>query len=280
MAESNKAFSDIEYTVNETDGFAKIVFNRATRGNSITPQMGLEIKEAISLAEKNLKVRAIILTGAGKFFCTGMDLGASNQNQLEADLQTGSAAQNSIELFESIKRCTKPTIALINGPIYGGGCGIFFVCDIRIAVENSFLCFAEVKRGLVPALISAYIVPQLGEYLSNVYMMTGMKLYAKDLFQRGLISRIVAQPSDLENESKEFIKEIRGCGIGAVSATKENVQFCASHPFSESKIHVQSVFSKFIHSEEAMYGLSCFMQKTQPDWQSFAESQINLSSKL
>lgn len=264
MGEADWKF--VEFCVESGVGW--ILLNRAQRGNSITPEMGEEIQKAINLCVSDQNVRAVVIKGKGKYFCTGMDLGGSNQQNLEEDIKSGVAAKRSLSLFECIKNCPKPTIAAVNGPIYGGGCGILFSCDIRISIKDSFLCFSEVKRGIVPALISAIIVPQLGEYLSGVYMMTGMKLPIEKLYQLGHVSELVESTGELDEMIRKYVEEIKTCAPGAVANTKANVKFCAGNTNSANKEHVQSVFMKTVHSEEALYGISCFMQRKKPDWTS------------
>merc|ERR1712110_611303 len=110
--------------------------------------MGEEIQQAIQASESNDNVRAIVLRGSGKYFCTGMDLSGTNQSNLEEDIKSGVAANRSFQIFQSLKNCSKLTIAVLNGPAYGGGCGLFFACDIRFAHADAFLCFSEVKRGI------------------------------------------------------------------------------------------------------------------------------------
>jgi len=256
----------IEFKVEGNIGW--IFLNRPQRGNSITPEMGVEIQKAITICDNDINVRAVAIQGNGKYFCTGMDLGGSNQQNLEEDIKSGVAAERSLQLFRAVKSCKKPTIAVVNGPIYGGGCGLLFACDIRICVPGAFLCFSEVKRGIVPALISAIIVPQLGEYLSNVYMMTGMKLPVEKLYQLGLVSELVSK-EDLRATVEKYVAEINTCAPGAVANTKKNVQFCAGNTDEDNFEHVKDVFMNTVHSDEAMYGISCFVQKKQPDWSSF-----------
>jgi len=126
-------------------------------------------------------VRVIVVTGAGSYFCTGMDLGGGDQASMSQKLDEG------ISFYERLRNCKKPLVARINGPALGGGwlpafwlsiewwscvvsligfmCtrrGLVFAADIRVATKDAWFCFSEVKRGLVPAVISAYIVPQIG----------------------------------------------------------------------------------------------------------------------
>ena len=257
-------------------GVAFITFNRPDRGNAITPDMGKEIQSTLNDCKSDPSIVVVVFTGKGKFFCTGMDLGSSNQQNIDNELQSGQAAADALQLYLTIKNFPKPTVAAINGPVYGGGCGIVFCCDIRIGVKNAFLCFSEVKRGIVPALISSVIVPQLGESLSLQYMTTGMKLYVSRLYELGLVSALTENVEELHNKVGEFIAELRTSAPNATSTTKKTVQYCATHSPEESYKHVKNVFTTTVHSEEALYGISCFVSKQQPDWSSLN----NIPSKL
>lgn len=250
------------------DGVGYITFNRPDRGNSITPEMGKHVQSALQECEKDNSIFAVVITGKGKFFCTGMDLGSSNQQNIDNSLASGQAASEALQLYLAIKNFPKPTIAVINGPAYGGGCGIVFACDIRIGVSKAFLCFSEVKRGIVPALISSIIVPQLGEALSLQYMTTGMKLFISRLYDLGLVSVTTENVDDLIPRVKEFIAELRTSAPNATAVTKKTVQYCSAHPPEDNYKFVKNIFTTTVHSEEAMYGISCFVSKQTPDWKS------------
>lgn len=118
-------------------------------------------------------MRVVVLTGAGKYFCTGMDLGSANQESLQQQIDQGTAGHAFLRILSQIRDFKKPIIARVNGPVMGGGCGVLFATDLRVMLQNSFLAFPEVKRGIVPALISAFIVPQMGLYRTKQYMLTG-----------------------------------------------------------------------------------------------------------
>lgn len=168
---------------------ARIVMNRPTKGNAFNPEMILAMQEAFRRAVQDADVRAILLTGAGKYFCTGMDLSSSNQDSLNQggkDSQIGSAGF--IDLCNQIRDCPKPVVAAINGPVMGGGNGLLFCCDIRLAPPNAWFQFSEVKRGLVPAMISTFIVPQLGLFHSRELFITGRRLPAARALQIGFLT--------------------------------------------------------------------------------------------
>jgi len=260
------AYKEIIYNVR--DNVATIFMNRPERGNSISTVMGTELKLAIDEAINDTNVRIIIFTGSGKYFCTGMDLGAGMQGDMEQRLKDGTAANYGLELFEKFKNCKKPIIARINGPALGGALGLIFCCPIRIAaINNVYFCFAEVKRGIVPALISAYIVKQLGTFQSKQFMITGMRFSSERAYQLGVLSSIV-QTDQLDIEVDRYVKELLSSAPRAMGVIMETVEYVAEHTHDKNVDKVKQIFAQTVHSEEALYGISCFVQKQKPDWAS------------
>jgi 1,4-dihydroxy-2-naphthoyl-CoA synthase len=152
-----------EVKVSVANHVATITLFRPHRGNSITPSMGKEVLDALTRIEESREIHVLILTGSGSVFCTGMDLSGARDN---SDFDASA-------FFERLKSFPKPIVCQVNGPAMGGGMGLVFVTDIRISLKKAHFSFPEVKRGVIPALISSYIVPQLGPYLSTQYMLTG-----------------------------------------------------------------------------------------------------------
>jgi len=246
-----------------------ITLYRPTRGNAISSSMGNELVQAVKLMENDPKVRVVVLTGSGKYFCTGMDLGQSNQQQVATSLEHGSGASSSLMLFESLRNCKKPVIARINGPALGGGFGLVFTSDVRIVAKSAWFWFAEVKRGIVPALISAYIVPQIGPFQAKHYMMTGGKISAEKALELGFVNCVV-DDDKLDQVTNEYVEELVGSAPAAMAVVKSTVDFVAHHTHEQNLEHVQKVFNDTVHSPEAMYGMGCFVQKKKPDWSEFA----------
>jgi methylglutaconyl-CoA hydratase len=233
--------------------------------------------------EEDPKVRVIIVTGKGKYFCTGMDLSSANQADLSDRLQSGSAAENSMRLFESFRNCRKPIISRINGPAMGGGWGLIFTTDIRIASPKSFFWFAEIKRGIVPALISAYIVPEIGAFKAKQLFLTGQKISPQNALELGLITAVADDSDSTEDESKldklveVYVKELLEGGPGAGKAIKVMVNEEVGAAHERNREIVKKVFAATVQSEEAVYGMSCFIQKQKPDWASFIQQQRQLA---
>ncbi|KAI9331758.1 ClpP/crotonase-like domain-containing protein [Obelidium mucronatum] len=187
------------------------------------------------------------------------------------DLSTASSGaaapfDTALNLFTRIAEFPKPTIGKINGPALGGGVGLLFVTDIRIAVDNAFVQLAEVKRGLIPAIISLFIVPQLGPCLSKQYFLTGEKVPVQKLLQAGCITACV--PGDkLDAVVADFAAVLLEGGPQAQSTIKQLVRVVDGADSKEGKtLFVKGVFEGMMKSKEAAYGMKAFLDKKKPDW--------------
>lgn len=125
-------------------------------GNSLTMAAMRDMTKQFRELSANDAVHRIIVTGRGRFFCTGMDL--------KEDVFTSVADRYAVlhDFFPTIDACPKPTVAVVDGPAFGGGVGLAMVCDVRIALSTASFCLSEVKLGLCPATISKYLIREWG----------------------------------------------------------------------------------------------------------------------
>ncbi|KAJ3043271.1 EnoyL-CoA hydratase, partial [Rhizoclosmatium hyalinum] len=146
------------------------------------------------------------------------------------------------------------TVARINGPALGGGVGLVFATDFRIAIDSSFIQLAEVKRGLIPAIISLYIVPQLGPSLSRAFFLTGEKVPIQRLHQAGIIYSIATSPTHLDESVSSLAALLIEGGPSAQSTIKQLIRVVSGSESEDSKVrHVKSVFEGMMKSKEAAY---------------------------
>src|SRR5579859_2721184 len=156
----------------ESGGITTITFNRPEKRNAISYELIADLRAALAQAEKSSS-QALILTGAGKAFCAGMDLedlkglmGRTNEQNI-ADSETMAS------LFRSIYEFPKPTIAAVNGPAIAGGTGIATICDFTLASREATFGYTEVRIGFVPAIVSTFLVNQVGEKQARDLLLTG-----------------------------------------------------------------------------------------------------------
>lgn len=242
---------------------ATLTLNRPNKGNALTATMNEQLLSYLDQLKIDRNVRVIVLTGSGKFFCTGMDLSlTSNGNKLEESFAQG------IQLYEMLYHYPKPIIARINGPCLGGGVGLVFTTDLRVAHQDAYFALTEVKRGLVPAIISQYIVPQLGTQRAKEYMLTGQRVKMESI---GV--DVVASENELDCKVNDYVNMLLESAPGAMSDIKRLVHAVETGNEVERtkriQEHVKQAYLSMMQSEEAAYGIMSFINKKKPDWSAF-----------
>eukprot|EP01097_Dermamoeba_algensis_P012054 TRINITY_DN95_c0_g1_i2.p1 TRINITY_DN95_c0_g1~~TRINITY_DN95_c0_g1_i2.p1 ORF type:complete len:269 (-),score=69.47 TRINITY_DN95_c0_g1_i2:119-925(-) len=253
---------------------ATITLWRAERFNAITTTMGIELKTAFKNVAEDATIRVLVITGNGKYFCTGMDLAAKGDQSLMGEEESDAAAHNAYLIFEPLRKFPKPVIGRINGPVIAGGLGLMFVCDIRVALKGSYLCFSEVKRGLVPALISTYIIPQLGLYHTKQFMLTGERVPIERAYELGAVSGLADDAAQLDKLVQGYINELLQNGPNAMANVKKLSNFVSSHTHEENIDAAKQVFAQMIKSDEAAYGISCFLKREKVDWSPYGLGKL------
>ncbi|CAG8675097.1 ClpP/crotonase-like domain-containing protein [Gigaspora rosea] len=209
---------------------ATITLNRPERGNALNSDMVVEFLNLFTKVEEDPSVRIIVITGAGKFFCTGFDLQTSSTipEELSNIFEAG------YRFYKTINDCCKPVIAKINGPALGGGLGLVFTTDIRIALKEAYFSFPEIKIGVVPAIISRYIVPEIGLFKAKQYMLTGEKISAEQGVLDKFITCIVKDHEELNNKVNQYTKQLLNPPV-AIRTIKKLVNLIGSTENEELK---------------------------------------------
>ncbi|KAJ2956289.1 hypothetical protein NQZ79_g7823 [Umbelopsis isabellina] len=248
---------------------ATITLNRPKRGNSLTAQLNEQLLNTLKRVAADDTIRILVLTGAGKYFCTGMDLGSSS-----GDHSPDVAVEKGMEVYDYLYRFPKPVIARLNGPALGGGVGLMFACNIRIASKEFYVALTEVKRGLIPAMISQYIVPEIGQFKANEYMLTGRRVSAEEGFRQNFLS-IVVEHDQLDQAVGKYVDLLAESAPGAMRDIKDLVKVVGGKSDAdrhENKEYIKKAFVKMMNSPEAAYGIMSFTQKKKPDWDDFIKS--------
>ncbi|KAG0342160.1 EnoyL-CoA hydratase [Podila humilis] len=264
--------SEKEILYTQQGAVATITLNRPKRGNALSGPMAAQFVEAINRAVDDSTVRVIIITGNGKYFCTGMDLTSQASNDDDSFTATDSVT-TSQNMFTTLAKCPKPTIARVNGPALGGGVGFVFACNFRIVHPSAYFSMPEVHRGLIPALISEIIVPQLGAFRSKQYMLTGERIPAAEAYRVGFVTS-VADPQDegsLDKKVQECVNMLSLSGPGAMRDIKNLIDEVDARGGEKGAVTstVREAFNKMITSEEAAHGIGAFASREKPNWDEF-----------
>jgi hydroxymethylglutaryl-CoA lyase len=261
-----------EYLVHRSHSTIKITLNRPKNGNALTSNMCRGIHELMTRISRDQSCFRIIITAHGKFFCTGMDLSSGGAS-------SKSSEQNFMELsrlFEGIESAPQTTVALINGPAFGGGVGLAFACDIRLATRNSQFRLTEVRLGLCPAVISKYIFREWGIGFAREAIITARSVSARELYDKiGSIHGIADDNAKLDTLLEEYLDTLRACAPKASTESKILARAAWQHPGAvEQKDAIKRVFDTMMASEESRIAMDNFRRGIrQTDWEKVLQSQ-------
>lgn len=244
---------------------AWITINRPDVKNAFNATVISELASAFREVNGRKDLRAVVLTGAGDAFCAGADLkwmGDVLKYSYEENL---SDSLNLAEMFHLMFTCALPTIARVNGPAIGGGCGLAAVCDIVIASDNAIFSLSEVKLGLVPACISPYVIRRMGDKNCREYFLTGERLTAQKALAAGLANQVVPQEK-LNNAVNFRVEQLLSSGPEALSWCKQLLDKAPSIPEPEVGKYTAEVIARLRMGAEGQEGMKAFFEKRKPKW--------------
>ncbi|UWQ52584.1 crotonase/enoyl-CoA hydratase family protein [Leisingera caerulea] len=252
----------------ETDdrGVCTLTLNRPDKHNAMSGQMLQELTLAAKRLASDETVRVVVLTGAGKSFCAGGDLGWMRQ-QMDADAETrGREARVLAEMLMALNTLPKPVIGALQGNAFGGGVGMASVCDLAIGADHLKMGLTETKLGLIPATIGPYVIARMGEAKARRVFMSARLFGADEAVELGLLAKAV--PADQLAEAVEAeVSPYLNCAPGAVAAAKQLARDLGPRLDDAVIDHTIEALVERWEGEEAREGISAFFEKRKPGWQ-------------
>jgi methylglutaconyl-CoA hydratase len=172
-------------------GIGIITLNRAERHNAFDDALIRELSQALTAMDTDPAVRVVVLSSTGKSFCAGADLNWMKRAAGYSAEETQRDALGLAGMLRLLNEMRKPTVARVQGPAYGGGVGLVAACDIAIAAFDAQFALTEVRLGIVPAVISPYVIAAMGERKARRYMLTAERFSAAEAYRIGLVHEIV-----------------------------------------------------------------------------------------
>ena len=250
----------------DKDGNATVALNRPEVHNAFDPEMGAQLITALKTLESNPKVRAVVLIGQGKNFCAGADIEHMKKSAKFTREQNRKAALASAQMFHTLYALNKPTIACVQGAVRGGGVGLVAACDIAIGARDATFRLTEVRLGIVPAMISPYVVAAIGERHARRYFMSGEEFDSAEAYRIGLLHDIV-ELHDLKPRVGRVLADLYCGGPQAVVAAKRQVARVAHAAISPAVVEdTASTIAEIRATPEAQEGLSAFLEKRKAAW--------------
>jgi methylglutaconyl-CoA hydratase len=250
----------------DDDGNATVMLNRPEVHNAFDPEMVEALTNALHVLGEDVTVRAIVLVGAGMSFSAGADIGHMKRSAKFSRKQNYDSALQTARMLHTLYTVEKPTIACIRGAVRGGGCGLVAACDVAVAARTATFRLSEVKLGIIPAMISPYVIAAMGERMAHRYMITGEEFDAAEAYRIGFIHDIV-EDEELTARIGTLLAHLYSSGPKAIVAVKQLLRLSAHAPIDESIIEETSRRIADIRAtEEAQEGLSAFLEKRQAGW--------------
>lgn len=270
MAESNPT----SVVVRTEGGVARVVLSRPDRRNAFDETLVAELHGAFEALAGDRSVRVIVLEGEGKAFCAGADL-AWMRNQATATLEENVlSARRMADLFERIHTSPQAVIAKVHGAALGGGAGLVAVADVAVASEGTQIGTTEARLGILPAVISPYVIAKIGPGQARRWFVTGSRMDAREAHRVGLVHEVVPE-ADLEGAAMRVTFEVLQCGPEAVSACKDLVDavwgaMSLAATTEEGpdllKDFTATRIAEIRVSPEGQEGMRAFLEKRKPRW--------------
>ena len=247
---------------------ARVSLARPDRHNAFDASLIADLRTAFArlAGEPPERLRAVVLAGDGPSFCAGADITwmrASLELDIEANEQDAMAMA---EMFEAIDTCPVPVIARVHGVALGGGTGLCAVSDLVIAESGTRFGFTETRLGILPAVISPFVIAKIGESNARALFPGGRRFDAARAQRIGLVHELVEGPQALDAAVDAALSDLLAAGPTAARAAKSIVREVRGLPHGSSKWHTARVIARQRRSAEAQEGLRAFLEKRPPSW--------------
>lgn len=255
--------SDETVVYEVADQVATVRINRPKARNALDPESMVLLTAALDRAAEDADVRVVVLTGTGDTFSAGADLKAALAQ--DSGGFAGSGPEAMANLMIKISDLPKPTIARVQGNVFGGGNGLVAACDLAVASDHVRFAFSEVRLGLTPAVISVVCLPKLTRADAAELFLLGNRVSAERVRAAGLIN-CVETADGMDAKIAEWVRDLRMGGPEALAGTKDLLRKVPAVSRSEGYAYTSAVSGAFFRSEEAKEGMTALLQKRRPDW--------------
>lgn len=250
----------------ERDGaIARVWFNRPEVHNALSPAVGAELAATMHALAHDDGVRVVVLGGRGPSFCAGADIGAMKASATATFQDNLSEAEKLGGTFAALADFPKPVVARLHGGVYGGGVGFCCACDISVSSDDAKFGLTEVRLGIVPGLISPYVIRRLGDRVARELMLTGERFDAATALRLGLVHHVVPA-AELDAKVNERVQQLLAGGPQAQKRIKMLLELWSDSSWEEYRGSLPRTLAEVRSGDEARDGLAAFLEKRKPKW--------------
>jgi len=241
-----------------------ITLNRPERRNAMTPRMQEELIAAMEAAGAS-DCRVVVLAGAGESFCAGLDLSVLQGAKDKSAAEHRADAERVAKLFRTLYELPKPTIAKVQGAAVAGGTGLATICDFTLAVPTAKFGYTEARIGFVPALVSAYLVLQVGEKVARGLLLTGRIFGAEEACRLGLVNEVVT-PEELAQRIQALADVLIANSPMSMKATKRLMATQNKAWLDAATEAALEISAQARGTADFREGIAAFLEKRKPVW--------------
>ena len=243
---------------------ATLTLNRPEKRNAISYTLIEELHHALHEVEKSAS-HILILTGAGAAFCSGMDLDNLRAITKFTEEENLADSGRMAHMFRTLYDFPKVTIAAVNGPALAGGCGLATLCDFTLASETAKFGYTEVRIGFVPAIVSTFLLRQVGEKQARDLLLTGRIITADEAFRLGLVTEVVPA-ENLLSRARELAETLAANCPASLLATKRLLRTYSHAELTHQIAAAVDENARIRTTHDFREGISSFLEKRKPNW--------------
>jgi methylglutaconyl-CoA hydratase len=243
---------------------ATLTLNRPEKRNAISYELIEELHHALHDVQKSA-ANILILTGAGQAFCSGMDLDNLREITRHTEEENLADSGRMAHMFRSLYEFPKVTLAAVNGPALAGGCGLATLCDFTLASSGAKFGYTEVRIGCVPAIVSAFLLRQVGENKARALLLTGRVITADEAFRLGLVSEVLP-PESLMPRARELADSLAANCPSSLLATKRLLKTFTHAELDRQIAAAVDENARIRTTHDFREGVSAFLEKRKPNW--------------
>jgi methylglutaconyl-CoA hydratase len=262
MPEQQHSYSTL--TLAYEGAIALLSLNRPEKRNAISYELIDDVLRALAAIEQSA-AQIVILTGSGKAFCSGMDLDNLRSITGRSAEENHADSATMARLFRTLYEFSRVTIAAVNGPAIAGGCGLATLCDFTLASTEAKFGYTEVRIGFVPAIVSTFLLRQVGEKQARDLLLTGRIISAEEALRLGLASEVVG-PEKLQERARELAVSLLENSPASLLATKRLLKSYSSEELDRQIAAAVEENARIRTTEDFREGVASFLEKRSPRW--------------
>lgn len=263
----SQADEDVVLLNTTRDGVAVVTLNRPKVHNAFNPDVIEKLADIFETLHGADGVRVVLLEGAGPSFSAGADLAWMRAAADLTETDNREDAGGMAEMLHKLHTLPQATIALVHGAAMAGGCGLVSACDMAIATKSASFALSEVRLGIIPAVISPYVIRAIGPRMAHRYFLTAERFDAAKALEMGLVHFVVEDNAALAQESERLVQQIFTCAPGAINAAKQLIEAVEGKPIDAAiRRDTSRRIAEQRTTDEAKEGLAAFLEKRKPRW--------------